>query len=385
VHGLLEQMREEVERGARHLVLVGRRAPGESVQQRIAGLERAGAEVVTRQVDVSDAGAVRAMLSEIRGSLPRLRGIIHAAGVLDDGILLQQTWPRFAAVLAPKVAVVWNLHCAMKDLPLDFFVSFSSIASLLGSPGQANHAAANAFLDAMSFFRRSQGLAGLTIGWGPWSEVGVVAERGIDHRPDRTAIGSIRPQHGIQLMQRMLHADIAYVAVSPIDWQSLRSQIGDLPMLAELRGSEFEPRATGSALRARLESAVFEDRSALLAAHVSSEVARVLGLLPSQPIPQGRGFFELGLDSLTSIELRNRLQDSLGCTLPSTIAFDFPTVEAMAGYLRQRVLPPLFPWQPQAGRPAPAMSRLADADDLDKLSDEMAETLLIRKLESLHY
>ncbi|MGE3806859.1 MAG: SDR family NAD(P)-dependent oxidoreductase, partial [Gemmataceae bacterium] len=161
-----------IERGARHLVLLGRNPPSESAHEVIAGLEHAGAEVLVLQADVSVAADVAAALEQIARRLPPLHGVIHAAGVLDDGVLLNQTSERFARVLAAKVEGAWNLHRLTMDLPLDFFVLYSSMAALLGPAGQGNHAAANAFLDALAHHRRARGLPAQSINWGAWGEVG---------------------------------------------------------------------------------------------------------------------------------------------------------------------------------------------------------------------
>ena len=145
--------------GAREIVLVGRRGPTPSAAAAIAALEASGAHVVTLEADIAQRADVDRVLAHVAASMPPLRGLVHAAGVLDDGVILGQTWTRLAAVMAPKVRGAWNLHEATRQLPLDFFVMFSSIASALGSPGQSNYASANAVLDALAHYRRGQGLA----------------------------------------------------------------------------------------------------------------------------------------------------------------------------------------------------------------------------------
>ena len=168
-------------KGARTLVLLGRRGPTAEVEKRIDGLRTQGKRVEIRSADVSDAGQMRAVLEEIERTMPPLRGIFHAAGVLDDGVFRDQTGQRIERVLAPKASGAWNLHQLIGDRPLDFFVLFSSVASLTGSPGQSGYAAANAFLDALAHYRRTRGLAALSVNWGAWAGSGMaehVAEGG---------------------------------------------------------------------------------------------------------------------------------------------------------------------------------------------------------------
>ena len=159
-----------VGRGARNVVLLGRSDPGVEAGAVIAELEQGGARVLVARADVTHESELVRALKELQSELPPVCGVIHAAGMLDDGILMNQSWERFAPVLAPKVQGAWNLHRLTRDLPLDFFVLFSSAASLLGSPGQGNYAAANAFLDALAHHRRGLGLPALSINWGPWPD-----------------------------------------------------------------------------------------------------------------------------------------------------------------------------------------------------------------------
>ncbi len=164
------------DRGARHLVLVGRSEPSEEARSQLEDLETAGVQVVDPQAATSATRAGgRACLSDIRGELPPLRGIFHLAGVLDDGVLREQTRERFDRVMAAKVHGAWNLHELTRDDRLDLFVLFSSAAALLGSPGQGNYAAANAFLDALAHHRRWEKLPALSVNWGSWAEVGMAA------------------------------------------------------------------------------------------------------------------------------------------------------------------------------------------------------------------
>ena len=192
--------------GARHLVLMGRSAPGTEALKAIAAMEERGAVVTVARGDVSRPSDVERIFSEIESKSIPLRGIIHAAGILDDGVLMQQQWPRFAKVLAPKVRGAWLLHHCSRDLPLDFFILFSSVSAVLGSAGQANYAAANAFMDALAHYRRAQGLPGLSINWGPWDKIGMAAGlKGQDRsRMADRGISPIDPEHGLKVVDLLL-------------------------------------------------------------------------------------------------------------------------------------------------------------------------------------
>ena len=159
-----------VERGARHLVLTGRRTPDSEAGETLRALEARGIQVRVAQADASDAGAMKRLLEDMRNTMPPLRGVIHSAGVLDDGVLLQQSWNRFATVFAPKVIGSLLLHRLTESDALDFFVLFSSVAAVFGSAGQGNHVAANAFMDTLAAARAAQGLPGLSVNWGAWDD-----------------------------------------------------------------------------------------------------------------------------------------------------------------------------------------------------------------------
>ncbi|MEM6446994.1 MAG: SDR family NAD(P)-dependent oxidoreductase, partial [Cyanobacteria bacterium P01_D01_bin.123] len=221
------------QQGARHLVLTSRRGLTETTKTAIASLsERTELKVIA--ADVARPEDVEQLLAEIDASMPPLKGIIHAAGVLDDGVLQQQDWARFEKVMAPKVAGTWNLHQATQALPLDFFVCFSSIASLLGAPGQGNYAAANAFMDALAEHRRALGLPGLSINWGPWSTAGMASEL-TDRDRDRWAAQGLKAidlQPGLQMLVTLLKRS-GQVGAIPIDWSTFMRQFpsGAVPSL----------------------------------------------------------------------------------------------------------------------------------------------------------
>ena len=195
-----------INRGARHLVLLGRNGPSEAVRNRFHEWERLGVRIVIEQSDVSDRSRMAEIFERIDRSLPPLRGIVHSAGVLDDGILLRQDWQRFLTVMNAKVIGSWILHTLTKKNSLDFFVMFSSAASLLGSAGQANHAAANAFVDGLAHYRKSKGLPALSINWGPWAEVGAAARHDQSDRITKGGRLVIAPKDGLEIFGRLLRS-----------------------------------------------------------------------------------------------------------------------------------------------------------------------------------
>ncbi|WP_437594346.1 SDR family NAD(P)-dependent oxidoreductase [Sorangium sp. So ce1000] len=341
----LEVARWMVERGAKHLVLVGRSGGSPAAQEAVGALERGGARVEIARADVANATELATALARVALRLPPLRGVVHAAGSVDDAPLVELTRERLAAVMSSKVAGAFNLHGLTLGAPLDFFVLFSSVASMLGTAGQGNYAAANAFLDALAHHRRALGLPGLSINWGPWSEVGLAT------RADRSAflaargIASLSPSDGLHALGRLLRADAAQIGVVAFDverWCEAHASAAASPFFARLRKARPAAPAAPAAPEHRLREALAgappgRARRLLLEAHVSRYLASVLGLPPSSPIDQDTPVRKLGLDSLTAVELRNRLGASVGLTLPATFVWNHPTISAIARFLADRL------------------------------------------------
>ncbi|MBL8830151.1 MAG: type I polyketide synthase, partial [Planctomycetaceae bacterium] len=348
-----------VERGAKQLLLLGRRPPDADQRQALAALSAKGVEIRTAAVNVSDRAALSAVLSDLPGPL---HGVIHAAGVLDDGMLRSLDWSRFQRVLEPKVLGARNLHELAQGQPLDFFVCFSSAAALLGSPGQGNYAAANAYLDALMQQRRAQGLPGLSVNWGPWAESGMAAR--LDERQRRRladmGLGLIDVADGFALLERLITGDTTQAAVMPIEWSRFLRYNRFTPYyeLIATRPVENMPSAASTVspnkpapqptpqsapiaapaggIVARLGALAASERLGGMIDFLRTEIAAVLGFEPSAISPRGR-LFDLGMDSLTAVELLNRLKRALNVELPTTLAFDYPTVEALATFLLDRL------------------------------------------------
>ncbi|MGH8908050.1 MAG: SDR family oxidoreductase, partial [Egibacteraceae bacterium] len=270
-----------IEHGARHLVLAGRRgAASPEARQAVAALCEAGAQVFVAQTDVSQEEQVRELMATIRGSLPPLRGVVHAAMVLADSTVLQLNEGLLATVMTPKVLGTWNLHEQTLDEPLDFFVLFSSVASVVGNPGQGNYAAANTFLDSFAAFRVAQGLPALTVNWGVIADVGYVArqaERG--ERLMRKGIRAIPPDVALEVMGRLLQEGRVRAAVADMDWQQISRAMGS-PRWAELLSSNGTAAPSGeqaAGFRQRLLEASAKERVELLTACLSGHLAAVLG------------------------------------------------------------------------------------------------------------
>jgi NADP-dependent 3-hydroxy acid dehydrogenase YdfG/acyl carrier protein len=320
-----------VEHGATHVVLAGR-TPPDPHQQSL--LQELGATAET--VDVSNEEQVADLIRRINTAASPLRGVIHAAGVLDDGVLLNQDWARLERVLAPKADGALHLHRHTRDLPLDFLLLFSSVSSLAGPAGQAGYAAANAVLDALAHHRRGLHLPATSINWGRWSGAGMGARQGSRSTP------SLSPEEALQVLEGVLHESPIQVAALPAG-----STAGELlrPAL---------PPSSPSELRTRLSAATPREREAILTSHLREGLSRVAGIGISAPLDPRQPFAELGLDSLMAIELRNALSQSLGQALPATLVFDYPSLEALTGY----VLDSVFPREPPAAE-EPAFDNLA--------------------------
>ena len=207
------------ERGARHLVLTGRSEVSDSAAAAIREIEAKGTRVFVSRGDVSDPVHLAALFSQFGRSLPALRGIIHCAGIVDDGVFAHQTWKRFEKVMAPKVEGAWHLHVLSQIQPLDFFVLFSSAVSMLGSAGQANHVAACAFEDALAHYRHDLGLPALSINWGPWSDIGAATQTGISHRLRMKGFRLIEPRQGLRVLEQLLGRELVQVGVLSVDWR----------------------------------------------------------------------------------------------------------------------------------------------------------------------
>jgi len=321
-----------IQKGARTLVLVGRNEPSLEAQAAISVMEQAGARVVVDHFDVAHAASVDAAFARWSRELPRVRGVVHAAGVLDDGILLQQTPARFHRVMRPKVDGAWNFHRASLDCPLDFFLLFSSAASVLGSAGQSNYAAANQFLDALAHYRRARGLAAVSINWGPWSEVGLAA------RPDRggrlavSGIKSLSPAEALKSLEQILLSDASQVAAMRVDWQAWRTSyplFAQMPFFSRTDGAASARTEMPHSVRADVLAASPDARVALVVDCLRQHVSTVLRIAASK-IDVDQTLLAMGIDSLMAVELKSGVERELGVTIPLLQLIKGPSVAELA-------------------------------------------------------
>jgi len=405
----LQVARYLVDQGARHLVLLGRRGTTPEAEPAVAALREAASVTVVRG-DVGSAADVAEVIEELRRTLPPLRGVVHAAGLLDDGLLAELDDAKLQRVLAPKVAGAWNLHRATAGDDLDFFVLFSSAAGLLGSPGQGNYAAGNAFLDGLACYRQASGLPAQSIAWGPWSEIGLAAQPDRGGQLGDRGVVSISPADGVAALHTLLRSRVAQVAVLPLDVSRLAPAAAAglvPPVLADLvrelapDPDADRPAVRGGAVRADLLAVEpGRRRRDVLAQHVRATMAQVLKLDVTQ-VQSDTPLASMGFDSLMSLELRKRLEGTLDVTLPATLAWRYPTVEALVPFLAEQMDIPLVEEKAAAAPPPPAFSAPAatasldgvtlDGDgldealdpDLDELSDLTVEAMLLAKLEDI--
>ncbi|MEL7407817.1 MAG: SDR family NAD(P)-dependent oxidoreductase [Cyanobacteria bacterium J06558_2] len=386
-----------ISKGAKNLVLVARSSPNAAAKSQLTELEQTGAKVVLEKADVSDATAMKDILHRIKNSKVPLAGIIHAAGMLSDGVLVNQTWSSFEEVMAAKVQGAWHLHQLTQNQPLDFFVLFSSISSLFGSSGQGNYAAANGFLDGLAHYRRARGLPGLSINWGAISQVGQAAQRGADIRLARQGIGVISPTQVLECLELMMadtanaegNVPPAEVGMVPIDWSAWREAVTQWSFLSDWQNiTRTASQSSDSEFLLKLQATAPEERYALLVAHIRRQLSLVLGINNPESISLEAVFFDLGMDSLTAVELRNKLQTSLGCSVPSTIVFDYPTVGELVDYLAQEMLnielaDTSVTKSPEAKEEKQAESQMQELAEAQQLSEEDLEQKIKDKLNLL--
>ncbi|MDY6949882.1 MAG: SDR family NAD(P)-dependent oxidoreductase [Thermodesulfobacteriota bacterium] len=344
----LQVARWMADRGAKHLVLVGRTGSSDGAQEALKALEASGVKTLVARADAAKADQLAGLFRQVKASMPPLRGIVHTAGTFHDSLIVDHQWDSFVSVFAPKVTGAWNLHCLTQDLDIDFFVLFSSVMVMLPTPGLSNYVAANGFLDALAHYRRGIGLPALSIGWGPWAGVGMAKAVGSRRQAQWGAHGidTLPPKQALGALESMIQKEMTQAAVVSVDWPKFMEQFatGAHPsFFHELSKAYGLSKAKQKGFVEELKRIPPDQRRIFLLDHVHSLAAGVMGFGPSEPLNTEQGFFQQGMDSLTSVELRSRLQNSLACALPSTLIFRHPTVDSLVDYLATHVLSHYIP------------------------------------------
>ena len=359
-----------ITKGVNSLVLMGRNQIKASDGDHLKKLQQS-AQINFIKADISSTGQLSQALLRIETTLPPLKGVIHCAGVKCDRAIANQDWQSFSQVLAPKVRGAWNLHCLTQKYELESFILFSSAASLIGSAGQANYCAANAFLDVLAHARRSLGLKAIAINWSVWENTGLAADPQITAGLQQKGIGAIEPQQAIAILDKLLSTNLTQIGVIPIDWHKYN--------YATAFHSNFttnKNKQTVENLKQQLLTAAVSQRKNLLMVQISQQLSTILGIKNINKIDSQSGFSELGLDSLGSVELRNKIQSNYSLKLSPTAIFDRPNIKQLAEYLLDLLFDD-HKTQEIIGK--------ADKSEIEitSLSDIEAEELLLSELKNL--
>nr|QEO74255.1 Beta-ketoacyl synthase [uncultured bacterium] len=386
----LETARWLVEQGCRHLALLGRTgAATQAARQSIAALEHRGATVRVLRADVADEPSMRQALAEIERTGFPLRGVVHGAGLPGRSSIVDLDPATLEQMFAAKVAGTWLLHRLTCEAELDFFVCFSSMVSLWGARQQCHYIAANHFLDAFAHYRRSLGLPALCINWGPLSGGGMLPAEDVEELR-RIGVSATPLSEAPRTLARLLPSDVAQACAVAIDWTLFQGVyqargpcrmfdvVASQPRPIDLRAAP--PPAAG--ILERLRDAAENERREILLSHLQSTVGQVLQLESGRTPDSQQGFFDMGMDSLTAMEVRTKLQASLAVSLPPTLVFDYGTLDALADFLLRDKLD---------GRTRASAAPARDAGDrhaatqdmLEHMSDEETEALLEAKLLTL--
>ncbi len=390
-----------VSSGAGQLVLLsrsGRPAPGTPAEAAIERMTRSGAHISVVPADVSRKSDLKLVLEGLRDKGVSLRGVVHAAGVFEDRLLLDHEREPFQRVFSAKVVGAWNLHQLTRDIPLDLFVLFSSATAFVCSSGLGNYVAANAFQDALAHYRRSLGLPGLSIDWGPWEDTGMAAAVGAERQARWGARGlsALPAPTAVNLFQHLLASAHPQVAAMAMDWRAYTARRADAGRRAFFDGIPHSATISpdgGESILEQLQALSLDQQPVRLEEYLAAAVADVLGLTSETAVDRHQGFFQMGMDSLTSMELRHRLQSAFNSSLAATVIFKYPTVASLAEHLLKELQPPVqTPEEAPVDDHRPNSKTITGGGDdesfpaaLRDITEEEAEALLLQRLETLRY
>ncbi|MEL6930314.1 MAG: SDR family NAD(P)-dependent oxidoreductase, partial [Cyanobacteria bacterium J06600_6] len=370
-----------IEKGVTSLVLLGRSDIKPEHQAQLQKLQDS-CQVNVIKADITNTDQLTQALRQIDSKLSPLKGVIHCAGVTSDRTITKQDQQSFVEVLAPKVQGAWNLHNLTQKYELENFILFSSASSLIGSAGQVNYCAANAFLDTLASARRNMGLPGITINWSAWQNTGLAKDPKVIERLKQKGVGSIEANLGIEILEQILLHNPVQIGVMPIDWHTWQQNNFISPYYEDLTAvQDLEHLPVDSSIEQhgdlqQLMSVIPAQRETLIVTQITQQVGNILGIKDLKAIDLELGFSELGLDSLGSVELRNKLQSSYDRKLSQTIIFDYPTVRQLSVHLLSLM------FDRNLAQNDHKSDRL---ETLANLSEEDAEAALLAELKNLDY
>lgn len=379
-----------IQNGAKHLVLMGRSgASSPAAQAAVNSLREEGANVVVVKADVTSQEQVAQVISDIKESMPPLLGVMHAAMVLDDTTLLQMDRESLKKVMAPKVIGAWNLHSQTANLPLDFFILFSSISSIVGNPGQGNYVAANAFLDTLAHHRRSQGLPALTVNWGAVTDVGYVAQNAeIAEHLKRIGIKSLPSQQAMKMLGILLQQQAIQTVIANLNWQQWAKfhPAASLPRFSQVikiaPDSQQVDEEEQNSFKNRILAAEPTERKELLEACIKEQVARVL-LTSAAKLDVEQPLTYLGFDSLMAVELSNSIKNKLSVEVSPVKLIQIPSIIQLANLINEQLTNTTVTAQNQVKTPQINSSNGVETEEagqvlakIDELSDAEIDSLL---------
>lgn len=372
-----------LDEGVTDLVLTGLRARGDDAAP--ADLTRPGVRVDVMAADASDRAAMAALLAGIAARGKTLKGVVHLAGLPEERPIVDSHWTHGQRVMSPKVAGGWVVHDLTRAMPLDFFVTFSSISAVWGSRGQPFYGAANHFLDGLTAYRRASGLPAVTVSWGPWADGGMVSADGLALL-EKMGLHAMPPAHAMERLTRLMAAQASPRVVVDVHWpvfKELFEARGARPMLERVGAGGVGAGVADTPLARELRALEPGARRASIGAVVYHHVADVLGWSSGRTPDTRRGFFDLGMDSLMALDLKNRLQDGFGVTLRATVVFNYSTVDALADFLDTQFGGDAAVRSARPSGSSTSSASSATPDAINALSDEETLRLLEQQLASI--
>lgn len=322
-----------IEQGATSLALLARSQPSAASKEIIAELQQKGATVYIAQADVTDREALATVISRVKEAMPPLRGVFHSAGTLHDGLLVNLTAENLRAVMAPKVLGAWHLHELTIDCPIEHFILFSSVASLFGSPGQANYVAANAFLDGLAHYRQHLGLPAISINWGPWAEVGGLVALSGETRLALRGLGGITPSQGQEALGCVIDRMQSQLAVLRVSWPQLVAaypMIQTMPLFQQLpiRDAARDGFSSQGKMLKRLQNSPVGERVSIIETYLESQISQTMGI-PIPELDRQQPLNKMGIDSLMAIEIKNRIETDLHIKVPAVRLLAGPRLDEL--------------------------------------------------------